>query len=733
MTTLEPGDVRSFRFLSNDSEKNMSDQNPTKPGAGLRLLDEFPRQDYAAWQQAAESLLKGAPFQRLRTHTWEGFELEPIYTAEDIEGLPHLREAMPGMGNRVRGNTLDGYRTTSWRISQELVAGLPEAFNTMAREALENGQNELNIPFDATTRAGLDADDPDARGVGRSGVSVSSLDDMRKLLEGIAFDAISTYLRPGGQSLPMAAIFLAAADARGVPFAAIRGCVEGDPLAYLAGEGVLHRDWESACDELAALTRFALGQAPGLQTVAVQGHVYHDGGASSVQELGAVLATGVEYLRALRSRGLSAGEVAPHMRLSVSVGSQYFLEVAKIRALRVLWSRILEAFGVPAEKRRVHIHARTGLWNKTRMDPYVNMLRATTEAFSAVVGGVDSLHVGPFDEVFAEPNAFSRRIARNVHHILAEECDLTKVVDPAGGSWAVERLTHELAEQAWKQFQAIEERGGMRAALGQGYVQEQIAGTLAERRKALAQRREILVGTNQYPAPVAEPAEQPADGSVLREARARALGAHRSVRTGSVVGAALESYRSARPDSAERVRLAIKAAAAGATLAELAGDAARIDRPLQVQAVPVSRAAAEYETLVEAVRALGPRARLRQVNLGPSRRYRLRADWTSAFFRVAGFEVLSDDDFASIGEAVAAVSSDPVRIAVITSDDETYAAQASELAKALRTARPDLRICLAGLPGEREPEWRAAGVDDFVHVRVNNLAFNSALAKSLAE
>jgi len=351
-----------------------------------------------------------------------------------------------------------------------------------------------------------------------------------------------------------------------------------------------------------------------------------------------------------------------------------------------------------------------------------------------VVGGVDSLHVGPFDEVIREPNTFSRRIARNTHHILAEECDLTKVADPAGGSWAVERLTHELAEQAWKQFQQIEELGGIKAALESGAVQKRIAKTLADRRMAIAQRREVIVGTNNYPNSIETPLEPaPVDVAGRRDQLAKAVQAHRGARNEASVTQALKAFGSAEQTSADRVLTGIEAAAAGATLADLAGARPSVNELPRATAIPFSRAAAEYEKLVDDIKALGTEGRIRQVNLGPSRRYRLRADWTSAFFRVGGFNVLSDDDYESIDAAVEALQADPTPVAVITSDDETYAAEATQLASRLKAAQPSLRLFLAGAPGEKESEWRAAGIEDFVNVRVNNYAFNSALAKSLAE
>jgi methylmalonyl-CoA mutase len=693
-----------------------------------RLLEEFPPHTYELWRKAAEELLKGAPFEkRLLTPTYEGFVLQPIYHREDAAELPHMSEPVPGSGTRVRGRQAAGYRAASWLISQELGNSTPEELNAVVRHELTNGQNELNLWLDSASRAGLDADADGAPSIGVCGVSASTRDDFAAILEGVSLPMISVYLRAGAAPEAVAALFLAAVKAQGTSLEAVSGCIEADPVAYLVETGSLPGGLPSALDGMAALARYAEAHAPRLQTVAVQGHPYHNGGASSVQEMAAVLATGVHYLRELSARGLDLESLAPRFRLSLSVGSQYFLEIAKFRAIRLLWSRVLEALGLPEGARGVHLHARTGLWNKTARDPYVNSLRTTTEAFAAVVGGVDSLHVGAFDEVVRETDDFSRRLARNVHHILAEECDMTKVIDPAGGSWAVEWLTDRMATQAWAEFQKIEAAGGIVAALEAGLVQAAVADTLEKKRQALAQRRDTLVGTNNYPNAGETPlAPRSINYIGVATDRAVAVSAFREARDPAAVAAALTAAR-----EAGSIEALVTAAEAGATLGELHAAIRPTAIAAAVAPITLSRGAGPYEKLAARVAALEEAATLLQVNFGPSRRYRLRADWTSAFFRVAGFPVASDDDFLSIEDAVAAVRATPGRVALLVSDDATYAESATALARALKAARPDLTLILAGAPGEEEAAWREAGIDDFVHVRVSNYDFNEQIARSL--
>lgn len=698
-----------------------------------RLLSEFAPHSYAEWKAAAEQLLKGRSFEKtLLTPTHEGFELEPIYTREVLEKLVHLGDA-PGMGSRVRGSRVEGDLESGWLVSQELSAPTAEQLNGVLLKELENGQNELNLWLDKPTRRGVDADSANPEEIGVCGVSLGTVEDVRTLLKGVHPEMISLHLRSGAAAAGVYALLVATLREAGVDLAKVRGCLGMDPIGWLvetgepgAEEGTLHQ-------AMAGLLRHAALVMPGMQVIDVQGHAYHNGGGSSVQEMAAVLATAVAYLREMVGQGISPESISRRMRLSVSVGGNFFLEVGKLRALRMLWNRVLEAFEVPEAARTIHLHARTGLWNKTVFDPYVNMLRTTTEAFAAVVGGCDSLHVGPFDEVFRESDAFSRRIARNTHAILAEECGLSRVVDPAGGSWAVESLTDRMAAEAWKQFQQIEADGGILAVLRSGKLQEQVEATRQEKARNIQRRKEVLVGINNYPN-AGEKLLPPAkiDYAAARKERMAALEAWKSGRDGGRVEALLARVRDA--GSEPLIEALVEAAAAGATLGELHAAALTGNSTVRVEPVRLKRAAEDFEKLRFASMALagaGTAPTVHQLNLGPSRRYRVRADWTSAFFQVAGLQVLNRDDYAGVEEALVALQSGGARVAIITSDDETYAELVVPMARAVKESDPGITVLVAGAPGEQEQAWRDAGVDDFVHVRVNNYTFNRALLESM--
>lgn len=697
-----------------------------------RLLSEFAPHTEAEWKEAAIQLLKGRPFEKtLVTPTYEGFDLQPLYTREGLRNLPHLSD-QPGAGTQVRGSRIEGYLETGWLVSQELSAPTPAALNKIVLDELEGGQSELNIWLDRPGREGRDAS-AEASSVGVCGVSLSTVEDLSQLLEGVHPEMVSLYFQGGSAAPALYALLAAWLEKRGISGTDIRGCLGFDPVAWLAESGALPGAGETVFDIMAELVTAAEAGIPNLQVIDVQGHPYHNSGASSVQEMAAVLAAGSLILKELTQRGLDAAAVVSRMRLSVSIGGNTFIEIAKLRALRMLWNRVMEAFGIEESARKLHLHARTGLWNKTHFDPYVNMLRTTTEAFSAVVGGCDSLHVSPFDEIIRESSVFSRRIARNTHAILGEECGMKEVLDPSGGSWAVETLTDDMAREAWKTFQGIEADGGMLASLEKGALQEAVAAVRAEKMKNIQRRKDAIVGTNAYPNATEKPLPAAkVDYETARREREETLNAWKAQRDDASVKQALAKVTASQ--GADRMSALVGAAAAGATLGELQGALNLGDPDIKAAPLKLHRAAEEFEQLRLAARTLaqsGKPPRLHQLNMGPSRRYRMRADWTSAFFQAGGLEVLNEDDFESEEAAITALKDSGARVAVITSDDETYGTTVPALATAIKQLDDGIKVLVAGAPGDQEAAWRESGVDDFVHIRVNTYTFNRALLEGM--
>jgi methylmalonyl-CoA mutase len=709
---------------------------PTLPP--LEFRRDFPPPSYADWKAAVEAELKGAPFdKKMLTPTYEGITLQPLYRREDLEGLAHV-DTFPGFAPFVRGVRAAGYRAESWQISQELYAPAPAEFNRLARAALARGLTSLNMVVDHATRNGQDPDRVLAHeDVGAGGVSIATTEDVARALEGINLAQVPLFVRTGASALPFTALLAAWRRRQNKPVSELSGCIEMDPLGILAHEGRLPQSLDGAYREMALLTRWAAQHAPRLQTICVHSRAWHESGASAVQELAFALGAGVEYLRQMHHRGLDLNTVARHLRFALTVGSHFFMEIAKLRAARMLWANAVAAMGGSEEAQKLHLHVRTAHFNKSQLDPYVNLLRTTVEAFGAVVGGVQSLQVGAFDEVIRPPDDFSRRLARNIQLILQKECDLDKVIDPAGGAYYVEWLTHEIARRAWALFQEIEKRGGLAAAMRQGFPQEEVAKTRAARLKAVAQRRDTLVGVNQYANVKEEPLPAaPAVPPDFHRQRARQIEDYRSGAEETQSTTILERLNRIVNGGEEGVvEAAIEAALAGATLGEITRALRANDTPeTGWQPVPLVRAAEAFEKLRQAMRAHaaqhGP-LKIFLANLGPLKQHKARADFCRGFFETGGWEVIYPAGFKTPEEAAQAAVASGAPVIVICSTDDTYPALVPPLVQAVKAADPKRKVILAGYPQDQIEAHKQAGVDDFVHIRLDAAAFLSQLAKSM--
>jgi len=507
---------------------------------------------------------------------------------------------------------------------------------------------------------------------------------------------------------------------------ALRGCIEMDPLGVLSHEGKLPQSVDGAYREMAALTRWAASRAPHLQTICVHSRAWHEAGGSAVQELAFTLATAVEYLRAMNARGLEVDLVAPRTRFAVTVGVNFFMEIAKLRALRMLWHRAVSALGGNEASQKLSLHVRTSQWNKTICDPYNNLLRSTVEAFAGVLGGCDSMQVGAFDEVLRQPDDFSRRVARNTQLILQKECQLDHVIDPAGGSWFVENLTSEIAQKAWALFQEVEKLGGMEAALRAGFPQTTVAATAAEKIKAVNGRRDSIVGLNQYANPREKPLDRPvADATVFHKRRVQQVASHRTSLEDDESEVVLEKLaKVVNFKGADLFEACVEAVSAGATIGEITRAIRINDSPCPpITPVHISRASVGIESLRAAMdrwTAQGqerPQAFL--CNMGSLRDYKARADFSRGFLAVGGYEAVSPAGFKTPAEAADAFAQSGARIAVICSTDENYPALVPPLVQGLRAKRPDAIIVLAGYPREQVEAYKKAGVDEFIHIRAD--------------
>ena len=681
-------------------------------------LDEFTPPTDEEWKAACEALLKGAPFEKkMFTKTYEGITFDPMYTRKHTEDiLP--KGVMPGMGDYLRGVDAAGYIGKPWGIAQACDETLPAENNELLRHENDKGATIYHIVLDTASRAGVDA--RQAEKVGDTGTSVTTVEDMHVLLTGLDLAKFPLYVYTGANAVPLLALVAAARRAAGEDMKNVRGIVGADPIGTLVTDGKLPASLDSYYDSLAAAARWATVNAPHLRTVFVRSDVYSSGGANDVQEVAAVLAAATAYLRALCERGLTIDAAASQIAFAFSMGANFFLQIAKLRAVRPLWAQIVKAFGGNAEAQKMRIHARPALFFKTVYDPYVNMLRNTTEIFSGVVGGIDSFESAPFDEPIRKGDEFSRRIARNVQIMLQEEFGLLQPIDPAGGSWAVETLTRQMKEKIWAAFQGIEKEGGIAAALRAGTVQEGIAKVLADRFKNADLRRDRIVGNNMYPNMTETLLETRAeDTAALKAQRTKDIEAYLSDIDTKHRDEALAAFKA---DGS--VQNAVEAALAGATIAELMAALTAGKGAETVAAIAPHRWSERFEALRQRTEdykaAKDDNVKIFLANMGPIPQHKARADFTTGFLQVGAFEVLGNDGFKTVDEAAEAARASGADAVVICSTDATYPEIVPALAPKLHKVLPQARVFLAGAaPKDLLETYKEAGIDEYISVRAN--------------
>ncbi len=685
---------------------------------------EFALPSFEDWQKAAEKSLKGSSYDKLVRSTYEGLTIQPLYRSEHTVNLPHM-DSLPGFAPYVRGTQSLGYLSRAWGVAQEYTAGHAEQFNRQAQYELQRGQTVLNIVLDRATRKGQDPDQANSDDLMDGGLSLYHLEDLKTAFKGIDLAQVPLMIHAGAFAIPVAGLVLAYMEQNGHQRNQLQGVIAADPLGTLVEEGRLNASMETVYDAMAAWTRWAAEHTPGLQTILVEGHPYHNGGAHAVQELAFTLATGVEYLRELQARNVDIQAASHAMIFSFSIGSNFFMEIAKLRAAKMLWSKIVEAFGGNEEAQKMKIHARTSAWNKTALDPHVNMLRSTAEAFAGIVGGVDSLHVSPFDEVVRTPDEFSRRIARNTQLILESEAHLGKVIDPSGGSWYVEVLTDQVAEQAWKLLQEIESAGGMLNQLKTGAIQRQVEEIAEQRRKNVSQRKERIVGTNMYANLQEKGLSKLSDEarSSLQKQRAQLASRYRQERQLAL------SFETGKL----KIEEAIAAVGEGATLGEVTQALCpKHEGSITVSPIAASRGSLLFEGLRETSEAYkvgtGAYPKIFLANFGSVAEHKPRADFSASFFQVGGFEVISNQGFTSIEEACIAAAQSGAIATVICSADALYPELVPALVPRIKDLNPQMAVYVAGAPAEEHMEsYKQAGVDHFIHLKTNCFEFLSNL------
>lgn len=608
-----------------------------------KLFDQFPGVSYEEWRAKVEADLKGADFnKKLVWRTNEGFNVEPIYRAEDIAGLK-TTDSLPGEYPYVRGTRADN----NWLTRQEIIAESAAEANKTALDVLTKGVNSLGFK-----------------------VAEPTVEALETLLDGIDLAKVEVNF----DCCPCKALDLANALVAYLQkhnaTKTFKGSIDFNPLRKALRHGA---QIKAEAVENAKKLIEAVKEVPGVKVIAVDSVLFCNGGAFIFQELGYALAWGAQWLTALTDAGLGIDEVASRIKFNMGVSSNYFMELAKFRAARMLWAQIVEQYKpASADSAKMHVHAATSQFNQTIYDAHVNLLRSQTEAMSAALAGVDSITVVPFDTPYKTPDTFSERIARNQQFLLKEESHLDKVVDPAGGSYYVETLTVSIANEAWKLFLEVEEKGGFFAQVDNGDVQKAVNASCEKRHTDVARRKEILLGTNQYP----NINEMAADKIENKECKC-ACG---------------------NEEKGENALL-------------------------------MKRAATDFEALRLATEAASNRPKVFMLTIGNLAMRLARAQFSTNFFGCAGYEIIDNLGFDTVEAGVDAALEKGADVIVLCSSDDEYATLAPEAFKYL-DGRAEFVV--AGAPACMD-DLKAAGINEFIHVRCNVLEtlqnFNAKLLK----
>ncbi len=533
---------------------------------------EFRAATLEQWRQAAA---KSAPGGRLEGLNWvkpEGITVKPLYTAADLARLPHT-DTLPGFEPFVRGPQPTMYAGRPWTIRQYAGFSTAEESNAFYRQALAGGGQGVSVAFDLATHRGYDSDHPRVTGdVGKAGVAIDSVEDMRILFDGIPLDQISVSMTMNGAVLPVLAGYVVAAEEQGVQQEQLSGTIQNDILKEFMVRNTYIYPPDPSMRIVADIIEYTARKMPKFNSISISGYHMQEAGANQALELAFTLADGMEYVKAAVARGLDVDEFAGRLSFFWAIGMNFYLEIAKMRAARLLWCRIMKEFGAKSPKSlMLRTHCQTSGWSLTEQDPYNNVVRTTVEAMAAVFGGTQSLHTNSFDEAIALPSEFSSRIARNTQVILQEETHITQVVDPWAGSYMMESLTQEMADKAWSIIEEVRAQGGMTKAVGSGWAKLKIEASAAEKQARIDAGRDVIVGVNKFRLDEHDAVDiLEVDNHKVREQQVARLQKIRATRDSARVKAALAALTEcARTGTGNLLALSIEAIRARATVGEV--------------------------------------------------------------------------------------------------------------------------------------------------------------------
>jgi methylmalonyl-CoA mutase len=669
------------------------------------------------WQTAAAKEVKGKD---LTWNTPEGFAIKPLYTGEDA-GDPGL----PGFAPFTRGVRASMYAGRPWTIRQYAGFSTAEESNAFYRRNLAAGQKGLSVAFDLATHRGYDSDHPRVVGdVGKAGVAIDSVEDMKILFDGIPLDQMSVSMTMNGAVIPILAFFIVAGEEQGVARNLLDGTIQNDILKEFMVRNTYIYPPEPSMRIVSDIIAYTSAEMPKFNSISISGYHMHEAGATAVQELAFTIADGKEYVERAMAAGLDIDKFAGRLSFFFGIGMNFFMEVAKLRAARTLWHRVMDGLGAQDERSKMlRTHCQTSGVSLQEQDPYNNVIRTTVEAMAAVLGGTQSLHTNALDEAIALPTDFSARIARNTQIVLAEESGITKVVDPLGGSYYVEALTSTLVEEAWKLIEEVGAQGGMTKAVASGMPKQRIEQAAAAKQARIDRGEDVIVGVNKYR--LAEEAHLDTlsiDNHAVRDAQIARIKAVKSARDEGKCQAALAALAAGAKGGDNLLALAVEAARHRATLGEISDAMETVFGRYGTQPVPVTGVYgpayaedARYNQVIEGVEAvtrrLGRKPRLLVAKMGQDGHDR-GANVIASAFADMGFDVTSGPLFQTPEETVALALEKDVDAVGASSLAAGHKTLVPQLITLLRDAgRPDIKVIAGGvIPPQDYDFLREAGV-----------------------
>jgi len=676
------------------------------------------------WKTLAEKELRGRALDDLDWETLEGIRVKPLYTAEDTASLDHMGD-MPGFAPYTRGVKATMYAGRPWTIRQYAGFSTAEESNAFYRRNLAAGQQGVSVAFDLATHRGYDSDHPRVLGdVGKAGVAIDSVEDMKILFDGIPLDQVSVSMTMNGAVIPILASFIVAGEEQGVDQAALSGTIQNDILKEFMVRNTYVYPPEPSMRIVADIIEYTASNMPKFNSISISGYHMQEAGATLVQELAYTLADGREYVRAAIARGMDVDAFAGRLSFFFAIGMNFFMEAAKLRAARLLWSRVMSEFNPKTPRSSMlRTHCQTSGVSLQEQDPYNNVIRTAYEAMSAVLGGTQSLHTNALDEAIALPTDFSARIARNTQLILQEETGITNVVDPLAGSYYVESLTAELADKAWALMEEAEEMGGMTKAVASGMPKLRIEESAARRQAMIDQGEEVIVGVNKYRKETEDPIDiLEVDNDAVRASQIARLNTIRNTRDEAACTSALTALENAASSDGNLLSAAVKAARARATVGEISMAMEKVFGRHRAEVKTLAGVyGAAYEgdegftAIQQKVEAFadveGRRPRMLVVKMGQDGHDRGAKVIATAFADI-GFDVDVGPLFQTPDEAAQDAIDNDVHVVGISSQAAGHKTLAPKLIKALEAAGAGEIIVICGgvIPQQDYDFLKSAGV-----------------------